>query len=151
MTSKVLKRAHSLLHIRSISEEGEERVIEGIATTAQVDSYGDIVEPMGAEFDLPMPLLWQHDPARPIGRVVNLTEDGIGLKMVAALSPDCRDGRDALALLRSGAVDGLSFGYRVKSARPRPAGGRELLKLELIECSVVTLPMHGEARIEAVG
>ena len=96
-------------------------------------------------------LLWQHDPARPIGRVVNLTEDGIGMKMVAALSPDCRDGRDALALLRSGAVDGLSFGYRVKSARPRPAGGRELLKLELIECSVVTLPMHGEARIEAVG
>ena len=62
-------------------------------------------------------------------------------------------GADAayLALMRSGAVDGLSFGYRVKSARPRPGGGRELLKLELIECSVVTLPMHGEARVSAVG
>jgi HK97 family phage prohead protease len=116
------------------------------------DRCGDIVRPtafLGARADVP--LLWQHDPARPIGRVLNLTEDGIGLKMVAALRPDCRDGRDALALLRSRAVDGLSFGYRVKSARPRPAGGRELLRLELIECSVVTLPMHGEARIEAVG
>ncbi|PZU46531.1 MAG: HK97 family phage prohead protease [Sphingomonas sp.] len=117
-----------------------------------VDRGGDIVRRaafLGARADVP--LLWQHDPARPIGRVLSLTEDGVGLKMVAGVSPDCRDGEDALALMRSGAVDGLSFGYRVKSARPRPGGGRELLKLDLIECSVVTLPMHGEARVSAVG
>ncbi|TPE58510.1 HK97 family phage prohead protease [Sandaracinobacter neustonicus] len=117
-----------------------------------VDRGGDIVRRaafLGARADVP--LLWQHDPARPIGRVLSLTEDGVGLKMLAGVSPDCRDGEDALALMRSGAVDGLSFGYRVKSARPRPGGGRELLKLELIECSVVTLPMHGEARVSAVG
>jgi HK97 family phage prohead protease len=116
------------------------------------DRGGDIVRRaafLGARADVP--LLWQHDPARPIGRVLSLTEDRIGLKMVASVSARCRDGDDALALLRSGAVDGLSFGYRVTSARPRPGGGRELLKLELIECSVVTLPMHGEARISAVG
>lgn len=116
------------------------------------DRGGDLVRPaafLGARADVP--LLWQHDPARPIGRVLSLVEDGAGLKMVAGVSPDCRDGEDALALLRSGAVDGLSFGYRVKSARPRPGGGRELLKLDLIECSVVTLPMHLEARVEAVG
>lgn len=116
------------------------------------DRGGDIVRKaafLGAKADLP--LLWQHDPARPIGKVLSLTEDGRGLKMVAGISPDCRDGGDALALVRSGAVDGLSFGYRVKSARKRPGGGRELLKLELVECSVVTLPMHQEARIEAVG
>lgn len=98
-----------------------------------------------------VPLLWQHDPSRPIGRVWSLTEDATGLKMVAGVSPGCRDGIDALALMRSRAVDGLSFGYRVKSAKKRPGGGRELLKLELIECSVVTLPMHDEARVEQVG
>lgn len=117
-----------------------------------VDRGGDIVRRaafLGARADVP--LLWQHDPARPIGRVLSLTEDGVGLKMVAGVSPDCRDGEDALALMRSGSVDGLSFGYRVRSARPRPGGGRELLKLDLIECSVVTLPMHGEARVSAVG
>lgn len=115
------------------------------------DRSGDIVRReafLGARADVP--LLWQHDPSRPIGRVLSLTEDARGLKMVAGVSPDCRDGRDALALLRAGAVDGLSFGYRVKSARKRAGGGRELLKVELIECSVVTLPMHGEARIEGV-
>ncbi|MFN3593045.1 MAG: HK97 family phage prohead protease, partial [Thermaurantiacus sp.] len=52
-----------------------------------------------------LPLLWQHNPARPIGRVLSLTEDARGLKMVAGISPDCRDGADALALLRGRAVD----------------------------------------------
>lgn len=115
------------------------------------DRGGDIVRRnafVGTRADLP--LLWQHDPARPIGRVVSLKEDRQGLRMVAAISTGCRDGEDALALLRSGAVDGLSFGYRVKSARRRPAGGRELLKVELIECSVVTLPMHEDARVDGI-
>jgi hypothetical protein len=115
------------------------------------DRSGDVVRReafLGTRADVP--LLWQHDPSRPIGRVLKLTEDARGLKMVAGVSPGCRDGEDALALLRSGAVDGLSFGYRVKSARRRPGGGRELLKVELVECSVVTLPMHDGARVEAI-
>ncbi len=103
---------------------------------------------VGTRADLP--LLWQHDPTRPIGRVISLKEDHHGLHMVAAISADSRDASDALALLRTGAVDGLSFGYRVKSARRRPGGGRELLKVELIECSVVTLPMHEEARVHGI-
>ena len=116
------------------------------------DRQGDIVRHRAfVGLAAGVPLLWQHDPARPIGRVLRLCEDGFGLKMVAGVAPACRDGEDALALLRSRAVDGLSFGYRVKSARKRPGGGRELLRLELIECSVVTLPMHGEARVSAVG
>ena len=53
-----------------------------------------------------VPLLWQHDPARPIGKVLSLTEDGRGLKMVAGVSSGCRDGEDALALLRR--RDGLT-------------------------------------------
>ena len=116
------------------------------------DRGGDIVRP-SAFLGVPagVPLLWQHDPARPIGRVLRLEEDRLGLKMVAAVSADCRDGLDALALLRSGAIDGLSFGYRVISSRPRAGGGRELLKLDLVECSVVTLPMHRDARVDTVG
>lgn len=116
------------------------------------DKGGDVVRRqafLGTKADVP--LLWQHDPARPIGKVLSLTEDSSGLKMVAGVSAGCRDGEDALALLRSGAIDGLSIGYRVKSARRRPGGGRELLKLELVECSVVSMPMHEGARIDAVG
>jgi HK97 family phage prohead protease len=115
------------------------------------DASGDIVRRkafLGNPADVP--LLWQHDLSRPIGRVVALTEDRRGLRMVARLDPGCRDGGDALALIRSGAVDGLSFGFRAKKARNLPGGGRELLSVELLECSVVTLPMHREARIDAI-
>jgi HK97 family phage prohead protease len=112
------------------------------------DASGDIVRPrafLGNAADVP--LLWQHDLGRPIGRVISLTEDNRGLSMQARLDCDCRDGSDALALIRSGAVDGLSFGFRAKKARAMAGGGRELLSIELLECSVVTLPMHREARI----
>lgn len=115
------------------------------------DRSGDIVR-KGAFLGLPaeVPLLWQHDLERPIGRVIGLVEDDRGLRMEAGISPSCRDGLDALALVRSGAVTGLSFGYRVKQARAAPGGGRELLRLELLECSVVTLPMHRDARITGI-
>jgi HK97 family phage prohead protease len=131
--------------------EGLVRVTGYVSRFDSPDRGGDVVRP-AAFLGVPagVPLLWQHDPARPIGRVLSLREDRFGLKMVAGVSAECRDGLDALALLRSGAVDGLSFGYRVKSARPRPGGGRELLKLDLVECSVVTLPMHSDARVDSV-
>lgn len=115
------------------------------------DRSGDVVRAgafVGAAANIP--LLWQHELGRPIGRVLSLVEDAKGLRMVAGVSPDCRDGVDALALVRAGAVDGLSFGYRVKQARRAPGGGREILKVELLECSVVTLPMHGAARITGI-
>ena len=57
-------------------------------------------------------------------------------------------GAAAAALLRAGAIDGLSFGYRVKAARPdRLRGVRELAAVELVEVSLVTFPMQPLARV----
>ena len=97
-----------------------------------------------------VPLLWQHDPHRPIGRVDMLREDGRGLRVIASLSDGSRAADEALALLRGGALDGLSFGYRVKKARGLPGGGREILDLDLVEVSLVTFPMHPRARVHAL-
>ncbi len=96
-----------------------------------------------------LPLLWQHDATRPLGRVEALSEDGRGLRMVARLAEGSRAGAEALALVKSGAVTGLSFGYRVRDQVPR-AGGRELRDLELIEVSLVTFPMQPLARVHAL-
>lgn len=116
------------------------------------DRSGDVVR-RGAFLGgaVQVPFLWQHDVSRPIGRVVSLVEDAIGLRMEAEIAEGARDGGDAVRLLLSGAVDGLSFGYRVRSARKLPGGGREIRKLDLVECSLVTLPMHPDARVTTVG
>ena len=94
-----------------------------------------------------VPLLWQHEPARPIGRVEYLKEDKRGLRVIGRLSQGAA-GREAAALLKEGAVRGLSFGYRVRAAAGD--GPRELTELELVEISLVTLPMQPKARVHAL-
>jgi hypothetical protein len=94
-----------------------------------------------------VPLLWQHDPRRPVGRIEYLKEDRRGLRVIARLS-EGRSGREAAARLREGAVAGLSFGYRVKKASG--AAPRELTEIELVEVSLVTSPMQPKARVHAL-
>jgi HK97 family phage prohead protease len=99
-----------------------------------------------------VPLLWQHDPARPIGRIEYLREDGRGLRVIARLSAG-RSGRAAAAALAAGRVAGLSFGYRVRAARGAAEGGgalRELSDVDLVEISLVSAPMQPKARVHAV-
>lgn len=94
-----------------------------------------------------VPLLWQHDPARPIGRIDYLKEDKRGLRVIARLS-EGRAGREAAALLKEGRVRGLSFGYRVRRASGEAP--RELAELDLVEVSLVTTPMQPRALVHAV-
>jgi Escherichia/Staphylococcus phage prohead protease len=116
------------------------------------DRGGDVVRAGAFERSLrrrtrAVPLLWQHDPARPVGRIDYLREDKRGLRVIARLS-DGAAGREAAALLKEGAVAGLSFGYRVRKASG--TAPRELTDVELVEISLVTLPMQPKARVHAV-
>ncbi|MEA3061951.1 MAG: uncharacterized protein QOJ94_1732 [Sphingomonadales bacterium] len=122
------------------------------------DRGGDIVRPGAFARSLGrgerVPLLWQHESARPIGRVEYLKEDRRGLRVIARLSEGAA-GREAASFLREGAVRGLSFGYRVRAARgpstgSGQAGVRELTDVELVEVSLVTLPMQPKALVHAM-
>ena len=96
-------------------------------------------------------LLWQHDPGQPIGRWLQIEEDRRGLRVRGKLNLAVERARDIHALMREGAVDGLSIGFRVERARAeRPTGLRRLEKLDLWEISVVTFPMLPGARVETV-
>jgi HK97 family phage prohead protease len=94
-----------------------------------------------------VPLLWQHDSARPVGRIEYLREDRRGLRVIARLSAGAA-GREAAALLKEGAVAGLSFGYRVRKASG--AAPRALEEVDLVEVSLVTMPMQPSARVHAL-
>jgi uncharacterized protein len=96
-------------------------------------------------------MLWQHDPSLPIGSWVSIKEDQRGLRVKGRLNLAVARARETLALLKEGAVDGLSIGFRVKNARKSAAGGiRRLLEVDLWEISIVTFPMLPQARITSV-
>ena len=129
--------------------------LAGYASVFDVpDASGDVVRrgAFARAAGTTVPLLWQHDAAHPIGTVDHLSEDSRGLRVIASLS-DTRVARDAAALLKSNALTGLSFGYRVKASSPADVGrarGRSLTDLDLIEVSLVTFPMQRLARVVAV-
>ena len=95
-----------------------------------------------------VPLLWQHGAETPVGRVIAAHEDTRGLRVVADLAAGSRAADEAAALVRAGALTGMSFGYRTRRARrDRVRGLRELIELELVEVSLVTFPMQPLARV----
>jgi uncharacterized protein len=96
-------------------------------------------------------LLWQHDPSHPLGVWTDIIEDHRGLKVRGQLDLSVAKAREVHALMRSGAVDGLSIGFKTERSRKDPATGvRRLEKLDLWEISIVTFPMLPGARVAAV-
>ena len=92
-------------------------------------------------------MLWQHDPREPIGLWEAVEEDARGLRVKGRILTEVARGREALALLRAGALDGLSIGYRTLRATRDAQGRRRLQEIELWEVSLVTFPMLREARV----
>src|SRR5205814_8697583 len=88
--------------------------------------------------------------AEPVGVWLELAEDFRGLRARGKLIPDVARGRELLALLRAGAIDGLSIGFRTVKARVDPASRvRKLIDVDLWEISIVTFPLLAGARVRA--
>jgi uncharacterized protein len=92
-------------------------------------------------------MLFQHDAGEPVGVWDEIREDGQGLFVRGRVLRAGPRGRAAAELIRQGAVDGLSIGFRTERFAPRTGGGRELIQLDLWEVSIVTFPMLPQARL----
>ncbi len=134
--------------------------ISGYASLfGDADQGGDVVEPgaYAASLDVvqaagrSIKMLWQHDPAQPIGVWDEVREDGRGLWVKGRILDSVAKGREAAALIAAGAMDGLSIGYRTVKATKNTKGQRLLSELELWEVSLVTFPMLPSARVAAKG
>jgi HK97 family phage prohead protease len=96
-------------------------------------------------------MLYQHDPNEPIGVWTSIEEDSRGLHVVGRLTRSVERGREVHELMRAGAIDGLSIGFRtVRATAGKAAGTRHIIEADLWEISVVTFPMHPQARVHAV-
>ena len=139
----------------ALSQDG---IIEGYASLfGEIDQARDMVMPGAFTQTLKqrglrkIPMLFQHDPSEPVGIWLDLREDFRGLWARGKLIPDVARGRELLALLRSGAIDGLSIGYRTVRGRIDPTTRiRKLHQVDLWEISIVTFPLLAGARIDAV-
>lgn len=131
-------RIEGYASVFGLRDKGGDTVMRGAYATSltRLAARGDKVR-----------MLWQHDPAQPIGIWDAVVEDAHGLHVKGRLLPDVARAREAQALLEAGAVDGLSIGYRTLRAQSVPGGGRTLIELDLWEVSLVTFPMQPEARI----
>lgn len=134
------------------------RVVEGYASLfGRRDQGGDTVLPGAYRASLAalsesgrrVKMLWQHDPAQPIGVWEEVREDAAGLWVKGRILTEVDRGREAAALLAAGAIDGLSIGYRTLRAERDGKGQRLLAELELWEVSLVTFPMLPDARVAA--
>lgn len=98
-------------------------------------------------------LLYQHDTKEPIGVFDEIIEDRKGLRVKGRLAMGTQKGREVYELMKMGAIDGLSIGYRVspKGATYDERGKKRMLKeVDLMEISAVTFPMNTRARVQAV-
>lgn len=150
-----LETKRASLSVSPITENGW---FEGYASLFNIVDLGrDLVLPGAFKDSLKtrgaggVKLLWQHDPAQVIGSWLSLSEDHKGLKVQGQLNLNVAKAREVYALMKQGAVDGLSIGFRAEQAQKDPSTGiRRLMKLDLWEISVVTFPMLPQARVAQV-
>lgn len=149
------QRAYSVLTLKAMDDE--KRTFTGIATTPSPDRMEDIVEPDGAKFSLPIPLLWQHDSRQPIGHVTEakVSKDGISVtaKLVQIAEPGKLKDRldEAWQSIKSGLVRGLSIGFRgIEVEDIKGTWGVRFKAWEWLELSSVTVPANADCSITAI-
>lgn len=145
------------LEIKSLDEKGS---FEGYGSIfGNKDSYNDIVVKgafsgyLAKNKPQSVKLLWQHNTTEPIGVYDEIYEDDKGLYVRGRLLiEDIARAREAYALMKAGAIDGLSIGFTIDANGSEFAKGgiRKLTSLSLWEISVVTFPANPKAQVANV-
>jgi HK97 family phage prohead protease len=155
-----MNRAYAVLQLKAL--DATRRTFAGIATTPSTDRTGDVIEPKGAKFKLPLPLLWQHDAKQPIGwvRAARVSADGIEIDGEIAHVPEAGALQDRLTeawqSIKAGLVRGLSIGFNElqdgkEPINPKdPWGPTRFKAWEWLELSAVTIPANQDASITTI-
>ena len=143
-----------------IKAAGDDGTVEGYGSVFGVrDNYDDVIakgafiqslKDHKAAGTMPA-MLWQHDADKPIGVWTEMVEDEKGLRIKGQLALETVKGKEAHALLKMGALNGLSIGFMSKEwAYDRDTEVRTLTAIDLWEVSLVTFPANEKARVTNV-
>lgn len=144
----------------SLKAVGDDGTVEGYGSVFGVrDNYDDVIAAGAFAGTLKdhkaagtMPaMLWQHEADDPIGIWTEMVEDSKGLRIKGQLCLETSQGKEAYALLKMGAINGLSIGFMSKQwAYDRDTDVRTLTEIDLWEVSLVTFPANEKARVTNV-
>lgn len=151
-----MDRAYAVLAVKDLQDE--QRIFTGVATSARTDRMGDVIDPLGAKFRNPLPLLHQHDSRSPIGTVKfgKATADGIEFEAQIPRIADAGPLRDrvetAWGEIKAGLVRAVSIGFRVleDGYEVMKNGGYLFKAIEILELSAVTIPANSDCTITTI-
>jgi len=149
-----MDRVFSKLTVKVLDEE--QRIVEGVASSPRKDRQSDILEPLGAEYDLPIPFLLDHDHTKNVGavEVAEATASGIRfrarIKKIAepGLAKDLVD--QAWHYLKYGLRPMVSVGFQPLEYEALPDGGYRYTRWSWFELSAVTVGAQPDAVVTGV-
>ena len=149
-----LHKTFGSVQIKSLDEE--KRTFTGIASTPNQDRAKDVMVPKGANFEVPMPLLFHHDPTKAIGQVTSAKVTANGIEVEIHIpeieEPGVLKDRvdEAYQSLKYDLVKGLSVGFipNWDEAEMIKGGGIQFNQWEWYELSLVTIPCNRESSTE---
>lgn len=148
------KRLQFNLEVKTIDKDGR---FSGYASVFNVvDNHNDIIVRGAFQNTIKdrgksIKLLWQHKQDEPIGVFEQMFEDEMGLYVQGRLLLDVARAREAYALLKQGAISGLSIGYSPVQYKIDAGNGTRILSaIELWEISLVTFPANAAASVTVV-
>lgn len=124
--------------------------LDGGDDVVQAGAFSQSLNAWRAKGKMPK-MLWQHDTRKPIGVWTNMQEDSKGLLVTGRFTKGVQQADEAYALLKDGALDGLSIGYRCLNDEYDTQNDIRTIKAaDLLEVSIVTIPMNDMATISSV-
>jgi HK97 family phage prohead protease len=153
-----MNRAYARLDVRDFKKGADQITVTGIASTPTVDRMGDSVNPLGARFKTPMPLLLQHNSHAPVGQVkfAKPTKSGIPFEATLPIvkEPGAVQDRvnEAIHSLQYGLIGCVSIGFSPdqKSMERTNDGGYIFNEWDWLELSLVTIPANPDAVITGI-
>lgn len=151
----VKTRAYARFELKSFDESTGE--FAGIASTPNTDRMGDVVEPLGAKFTLPLSLLYQHRSTQPIGLITWAKATKTGIEVKGRVMKELLNIpwiQEAWTLISATLIRGLSIGFLPLTSEPinakDPFGPARFLTWDWMELSAVTIPANMEATIQTI-
>jgi hypothetical protein len=167
MTTQLERRVIPL-HSAELKFAGKQGEFSGYgAYYGNKDAHGDVIAAGSSSNSLEEwkergkwpPMLLQHggfgigaDDMLPIGEWTHMEENNRGLKVDGRLfAMNTERGQYVYEGLKSGVLDGLSIGFRVRAEEVGEKPGERIIKdIDLWEVSVVTFPANTRARVTTV-